>query len=108
KGLEQKDVGEKKELILWAWQRLNESGRFVFNKLITGGFRIGVSQQLMVKALARYTNVPESTIAHRLMGNWSPDLNTFNELVYTTDEADISRPYPFYLAYALDGPVHDL
>lgn len=108
KELENKDVEEKKERILWAWQRLNEAERFVFNKLLTGSFRIGVSQQLMVKALAKYANVKESTVAHRLMGNWSPDINVFEELVYTTDESDISRPYPFYLAYALDSPVHEL
>ena len=108
KDLEHRDVNDKKDKIVWAWKRLNESERFVFNKLITGGFRIGVSQQLMVKALAKYANVKESTVAHRLMGNWSPDINVFEELVYTTDETDISRPYPFYLAYALDGPVEDL
>ena len=108
KALESKDVEEKKQQIEWAWQRLSESERFVFNKLITGGFRIGVSQQLMVKALAKYASVKESTVAHRLMGNWSPDINVFEELVYTTDESDISRPYPFYLAYALDTPVREL
>ncbi len=106
--LANKDVSEKKAMITWAWKRLSESERFVFNKLITGGFRIGVSQQLMVKALARYADVKESTIAHRLMGNWSPEINDFRELVYTTDEADISRPYPFYLAYALDAAVEEL
>ncbi|MDQ2656581.1 MAG: ATP-dependent DNA ligase [Bacteroidota bacterium] len=108
KALENKDVEEKKQQITWAWQRLNEQERFVFNKLITGGFRIGVSQQLMVKALARYADVKESTVAHRLMGNWSPDINVFDELIYTTDEADISRPYPFYLAYALEVAVEEL
>ena len=108
KDLENRDVEDKKQQIRWAWQRLNESERFVFNKLITGGFRIGVSQQLMVKALAKYAHVQESTVAHRLMGNWSPDINVFEELVYSTDEADISRPYPFYLAYALDGSVQEL
>lgn len=106
--LENKAVNEKREKIVWAWQRLDESQRFVFNKLITGGFRIGVSQQLMVKALAKYANVKENVVAHRLMGNWSPDINAFDELVYATDETDRSKPYPFYLAYALDGPVHEL
>ena len=108
KALENKEVDEKKAQILWAWQRLNEQERLVFNKLITGGFRIGVSQQLMVKALAKFANVKENIVAHRLMGNWSPDINVFEELVYTTDETDLSRPYPFYLAYALDSPVHEL
>lgn len=108
KDLENKEVHEKKDKIMWAWKQLNESERFVFNKLITGSFRIGVSQQLMVKALAKYAQVAESTVAHRLMGNWSPDINVFEELVYATEETDVSRPYPFYLAYALDEPVEDL
>ena len=108
KDLANKEVEEKKEKITWAWARLGESERFVFNKLITGGFRIGVSQQLMVKALAKYANAKENVIAHRLMGNWSPDLNTFQELVFATDETDVSKPYPFYLAYALDQPVEAL
>ncbi|MGC1240480.1 MAG: ATP-dependent DNA ligase [Chryseosolibacter sp.] len=108
KGLENNDVEQKKAQILWAWQRLNEAERLVFNKLITGGFRIGVSQQLMVKALAKYANVKENIVAHRLMGNWSPDINVFEELVYATDETDRSKPYPFYLAYALDSPVDTL
>ena len=108
KDLEKRDVPEKKQQILWAWRRLDESERFVFNKLITGSFRIGVSQQLMVKALAQYAKVPESTVAHRLMGNWSPDINVFEELVYSSDDTDVSRPYPFYLAYALDAHVETL
>lgn len=108
KSLEALEVQQKKEKILWAWSQLNESERFVFNKLITGGFRIGVSQQLMVKALAKYAGVQESTVAHRLMGNWSPDLNSFQELLHDTEGSDISKPYPFYLAYALEGEVSDL
>jgi DNA ligase-1 len=108
KELEPLEVPQKKEKILWAWNQLNENERFVFNKLITGGFRIGVSQQLMVKALAKHTGVKENVVAHKLMGDWSPDKNTFGELLYATEETDISKPYPFYLAYALDEDVHTL
>src|SRR4051812_4231755 len=50
RSLEKLDVEGKKEKILWAWDRLDEMERFVFNKLITGSFRIGLSQSLMVKA----------------------------------------------------------
>jgi DNA ligase 1 len=108
RSLEPLDVPQKKEKILWAWQRLNEMERFVFNKLITGGFRIGVSQQLMVKALAKHADVRENVVAHRLMGNWSPGLNTFHELLFSTEETDLSKPYPFYLAYALEEDVTTL
>jgi DNA ligase-1 len=106
--LEPLEVPQKKEQILWAWQRLSEMERFVFNKLITGGFRIGVSQQLMVKALAKHADVKENIVAHRLMGNWSPDLNTFQELLFSKDETDFSKPYPFYLAYPIEGDVSNL
>jgi DNA ligase 1 len=108
KSLEPLDVGEKKEKIVAAWKQLNEAERFVFNKLITGGFRIGVSQQLMVKALAKHANVKEAVVAHKLMGNWSPDQNTFNDLIHSTEETDVSKPYPFYLAYALEDDVSTL
>ncbi len=108
RSLEKLSVDEKKEKILWAWDRLNEAERFVFNKLITGSFRIGLSQALMVKALSRYSNVKENILAHRLMGNWSPDQDTFQQLVFSEETNDISRPYPFYLAYALEGEVNEL
>src|SRR5688572_20638279 len=108
KSLEPLSIEQKKEKILSAWNRLEPMQRFVFNKLITGGFRIGVSQQLMVKALAKHAEVKENVIAHRLMGNWSPDYSQFQELVLSEDTQDISRPYPFYLAYALEGEVSAL
>ncbi len=89
--------------ILAAWDRLGQTERFLFNKLITGGFRMGVSQTLMTRALARATGLPEPELAHRLMGDWSPDSTTFARLIHTNDAgADASRPYPFYLAYGLE------
>jgi len=108
KDLEPLDIAGKKEKIIWAWHRLGGVDRFVFNKLITGGFRVGVSQQLMVKALAKFAQVKENVVAHRLMGNWSPETTTYETLVLAEDTQDISRPYPFYLAYALEGTVEEL
>lgn len=105
KDLESLAIPDKKEKIIWAWQHLDETERFVFNKLITGAFRIGVSQQLMVKALAKHTEIAENIIAHKLMGHWSPDLNTFKALLFEDNEKDYSKPYPFYLAYALDEDI---
>ena len=106
-----KDVNEpsKKEGILEAWQSLNHRERFVFNKLITGGFRIGVSQKLMTRSLSRATGIDQNILAHRLMGNWSPQSTTFDKLVLEERDADdLSRPYPFYLAYALDRTFEQL
>ena len=97
---------DKKAFVLDAWSRLGGTERFIFNKLITGGMRVGVSQKLMTRALARATDREEAELAHRLMGNWHPDETTWHALIEAEDaSADASRPYPFYLAYALeDGP----
>lgn len=105
------DCGEmqRKERILGAWAQMDTAERFLFNKLITGGFRIGVSQQLLVKALARYSGVEQNILAHRLMGNWSPEEYTLEHLLLgASPQEDISKPYPFYLAYALEDAPHTL
>jgi len=97
------EESEKKQFILNAWSSLDYAERFVFNKLITGGFRIGVSQKLMTKALSKSTGIEENLLAHRLMGKWLPNDVTFQSLVIDPSETEnISQPYPFYLAYALD------
>ncbi len=108
KDLETLSIDEKREKIVMAWMKLDTADRFVFNKLITGGFRVGVSQLLMVKALAQHAGVKENVVAHRLMGNWSPAESTYNALVLSEETQDYSRPYPFYLAYALEEDVETL
>ncbi len=100
---------EKKEFVFHAWNHLDATERFVFNKLITGGFRMGVSQKLMTRALSKAYDMDENRLAHRLMGNWTPNDTTFEELILTEDPTeDLSRPYPFYLAYALEETPEDL
>ena len=109
KNLDKKEEEEKKEKVTAAWRQMNYTERLVFNKLIMGGFRIGVSQKLMVRALAKYTDIDENTLAHRLMGDWTPDDTTFEGLILTKDPLeDISKPYPFYLAYALEDHPQDI
>ncbi|MCB0687386.1 MAG: ATP-dependent DNA ligase, partial [Saprospiraceae bacterium] len=83
--------------------------RFIFNKIITGGFRVGVSSKLVTRALAIVTNIEENVIMHRLMGNWTPQSISFENLVLEKQgDEDLSRPYPFYLAYALDSEFDQL
>ena len=97
------DEEAKKANVVAAWRQLDTTHRFIFNKLITGGFRVGVSQQLITKALAQYLNLEESGIAHRLMGDWSPDSIQFQDLLRTEHLVqDASKPYPFFLAYPLE------
>ena len=70
--LEKQEESIKKDFIISTWMQLNQEERFVFNKLITGGFRIGVSQKMMVNALAKTTQIEASTLAHLISGNWDP------------------------------------
>lgn len=94
---------DKKTYLFNNWKQLDYYGRFVFTKLITGGFRIGVSQKLMTKALSKATKIDEDVLAYKLMGNWDPNTISFQDLVLEERESDyLSKPYPFYLAYALE------
>lgn len=105
------DVEEaaRKSVVIGAWDSLDTTQRFLFNKLLTGGFRIGVSQKLMTRALARATGRDEAEMAHRLMGTWDPATTTWNALIEADDpSADAARPYPFYLAYGVDSDVESL
>ena len=68
--------------------------------------RVGVSQQLVVRALSRATGVDEGVIAHRLSGTWIPRAESFTALMAAeTSDADVSRPYPFFLAYPLEDDL---
>ncbi|MEM1216089.1 MAG: ATP-dependent DNA ligase [Bacteroidota bacterium] len=103
------DEADKRTAVQEAWDQLQPTERFVFNKLITGGFRMGVSQKLMVRALSKLTGLEEPVLAHRLMGKWTPDGTTFEQLVLTYDPSDdVSKPYPFFLAYQLEQTAEEL
>ena len=95
----------RKQGILDAWDSLPGPERFLFTKLLTGSFRVGISQTLMTRALAQATAQPETEVAHRLMGDWRPDTTTWARLLHEGEARDdTARPYPFYLAYQLDAP----
>ncbi len=101
--LSSKEEDSKKQYVTEAWKELNRRECFIFNKLIGGSFRVGISQKNMVKALSRFTGKEENDLAHRIMGNWSPETTTFETLILKENrQVDLSKPYPFYLAYALD------
>ena len=100
----------QREAILGSWRELAGTERFVWNKLITGGFRVGVSQPLVIRALSRASGIAEGVIAHRLTGTWEPTRRRRGRALVAeqTTDADISRPYPFYLAYALEDELETL
>jgi DNA ligase-1 len=92
-----------------AWAEMSGGQRFVWNKLITGAFRVGVSQQLVTRALAKVAGLDAPTIAHRLMGEWEPTPEFFARLIsIESDDAAASRPYPFFLAHPIEADVASL
>jgi DNA ligase-1 len=100
---------QKRGHITQAWMQLSQHETFVFNKLLMGSFRIGVSQTLVVRALAEATETDSNVIAHRVMGQWDPLETTFERLILDKGENDnASRPYPFFLAYPIEGDVAEL
>jgi DNA ligase-1 len=99
----------RREALLAAWNELSTHERFVFNKLVTGSFRVGVSQQLVIRALAEVSGLAPAVIAHRLMGRPEPTLAFFQELLASEcRDTDSSRPYPFCLAHPLQAEVESL
>src|SRR5437773_2422684 len=107
--VEKQEEATRKNFIIDSWQSMTQAERFVFNKLITGNFRIGVSQQTMVNALAKTIKLEPSVIAHRISGNWDPLSTSFSDLLSEhTVTQDYSKPYPFYLAYAIEDEPQTL
>ncbi len=103
------DDNARRTQLVSAWREMDEGQRFAWNKLITGEFRIGVSQSLVVRAIAETSGVAAETISHRLMGEWQPTPDFWRRLTAADSrDADVSRPYPFCLAYPLEGQVEDL
>jgi DNA ligase-1 len=103
------DEEEQREEVLRSWRQLDRKQRFVLNKLITGEFRVGVSQQMVIRAIARQSGIDAGVIAHRLMGNWEPGPDFYRQLLHPDrQDADVSKPYPFFLASQLDEDIATL
>ncbi|MDO5510890.1 MAG: ATP-dependent DNA ligase [Weeksellaceae bacterium] len=103
------DELEKQIYVVEAWLQLGQAERFVFNKLIGGSLRIGVSKNGMVNALADFAGSEKNEIMHALAGKWHPEEISFDELIAGEHvNTDLSKPYPFCLAYALDKELHEL
>jgi len=91
---------EKFDALAGAWDHLGQDERFVFNKLITGGFRIGVQSKLVIRALADTLDQDAAELTHKLMGHWSPQTHSWSQVILANDPmSNISRPYPFYLCH---------
>ncbi len=97
-------------LLLQTWRELDGVERFVWNKLITGSFRVGVAQTLVARALASVTGVEPSIMAHRLMAMPRPTPEEFQRILDGQGSSghDVARPYPFFLASPISGTPAEL
>jgi DNA ligase-1 len=109
------------ETVTSIWAHLDERQCFVFNKLITGALRVGVSRQLVLRALSQAFDVDSRLLAQRLIGYTDrhrlPDAAALCALVGPpavsgtetgTNLASEGLPYPFFLAHTLDLPPEQL
>jgi DNA ligase-1 len=110
------DPGFIREKLFEYWDELTWRERFLFVKLIGGGFRVGVSKLLVTRALAAIAAVDAKLIAQRLMG-WTdgrvrPTAAGFLQLIAAQSEDEDKlrggQPYPFFLAHQLNGDPADL
>ena len=92
---------QRADLILSWWKHLTAQEIFILNKLMTGGFRVGVSEKIVIRALSEVFDVPTDQIAHRLTGVSEPGAEAFSKIISKEKtEMSFSQPYPFCLAHA--------
>lgn len=100
--------GQRAAIARW-WLGLPRLERFILNKLLSGEFRVGVAQTLVVRSLAETAGTDRTIVAARLMGDWTPSAGWFDTLLAPEPTGqDASQPYPFFLASPLDEAPESL
>lgn len=95
--------------VLDGWRQLPADERLVFNKLLTGALRVGVSQRLVQQALAELSGIDIARIAQRMLGEWVPSPGLLATLLSPQERPeDRQQPYPFFLASPLETEVESL
>jgi len=94
----------RRAVVINAWSSLDFDQRLLFNKLLTGELRVGVSRRAVQQALVELSGIDIARIAQRMIGAWSPTPEFFAALLSPEESAsDRAQPYPFYLASPLEG-----
>ncbi len=106
------------------WNELTATERFLFVKLVGGGFRVGVSKLLVTRALAELAGLDAKLVATRMMGfadaSNQPTAEQFSALLAVPENSStgqdpgrLGQPLPFFLAHPLQeepeelGPLED-
>ena len=101
------DEEEKNLEIKNLWETLPEDNHLIFNKILTGTFRVGVSIGLITKSISKLINIDEEIISHRLMGNFEPSIDSYEFLInknINLQELN-SKPFPFLLANTIEDKI---
>jgi len=104
------DENQKKSYIKLLWKRTRKDNQLIFNKILTGTFRIGVSKGLVKKAISKMIGIDESIILHRLMGDLEPIEETYIFLINPKlEQKELAyKPYPFQLANSFDEKIIEI
>ncbi|HMR20068.1 MAG TPA: ATP-dependent DNA ligase, partial [Sphingobacterium sp.] len=108
-GLKDKSDEDKRNFVRSGWKSLPHLERFIFNKLLGGSFRVGISSKSLINAIAKHYELDTSAVAHAIMGDWKREEVSFEKLMrggYA--DTQLSKPYPFCLAYAVEKEVETL
>lgn len=106
--LARKDEDAQQLEVVRVWRALPQHERFLLHKFMGGSFRVGVSKELVIRALSEASGLPTSTLAHRLMGQWEPTAAFFADLLAPGESSHASLPYPFCLAHPMEGQPMEL
>lgn len=99
----------RKAKIIAACEQLDAPERYLFNKLLTGGFRVDVSPSVITRALSETTGQDKATLALKLSEDWSPQTTTFHALIEANHAyAESGLPYPFCHSLLTDSQPTDL
>ena len=94
----------RQQAIQATWLQLDVWSRFVFNKLLTGSLRVGVSKGMLQNSLAPLAGVSAADMAHRMIGEWVPTPAAYQALLLPEHSGQaLNKPYPFYLASPLSA-----
>jgi len=106
---DEKDESAIGSFLRATWRVLAPRERIVWHKLLTGGCRVGVSRTLVARALAEVAGIEPAAMTARLVGRREEGAEAFSRLISPVAvAADDLRPYPFFLAAALDLPLDAL
>ena len=103
------DENKKKSYLKLLWEKNTKDNQLIFNKILTGTFRIGVSKGLVTKAISNMIGIDESIIQHRLMGDFDPIEETYIFLInQKLEQRELAyKPYPFQLANTFDEKIKE-